>query len=53
MIVSSNFTTELHVQNAANGISGVQISKIFRGSITPGPPLVGEDPQTCYGQIFG
>ena len=33
-----NFTTEFHAQNAANGIFGVQISKIFRGGMPPDPP---------------
>ena len=30
--------TEFHAQNAANAISVVQMSKIFRGQIPPDPP---------------
>ena len=32
-LLRSNFRTEFDAQNAGNGVSGVQISKIFQGSI--------------------
>ena len=38
-IVSINFRANLDVQNARNGISGLQISKIFWGSIPTDPPI--------------
>jgi hypothetical protein len=37
-IVSINFRANLDAQNAGNGISVLQISKIFWGSTTPDPP---------------
>jgi hypothetical protein len=37
-LLRPNFRTESSAQNAGNGISGVQISKNFRGGHAPGPP---------------
>ena len=36
-LLRSNFRTEFYGQNAGNDVSGVQISKIFRGSIPQYP----------------
>ena len=38
-IVSINFGANLDAQNAGNGISVLQISKIFWGSTLPDPPI--------------
>ncbi len=37
-IIGPNFTRESDAQNAGNGVSEVQISKIFRGGMPPDPP---------------
>jgi hypothetical protein len=37
-LLRSNFRTEFDAQNAGNGVSGVQISKIFQGAC-PQTPL--------------
>jgi hypothetical protein len=37
-LLRPNFRTESDTQNAGNGISGVQISKFFRGGMPPDPP---------------
>jgi hypothetical protein len=37
-LLRSNFRTEFDAQNAGNGVSGVQISKIFQGGMPPNPP---------------
>jgi hypothetical protein len=39
-IVSINFGATLDAQNAGNGISVLQISKIFCGSTPPDPPFM-------------
>ena len=39
-IVSINFGANLDAQNAGNGISVLQISKIFCGSTPPDPPFM-------------
>ena len=58
-IVSINFRGNLDAQNAANWISGLQISKIFCGSKPPDPPIhawyVGHThglPPLLYPQIY-
>jgi hypothetical protein len=38
-IVSINFRANLDTQNAGNGISGLQISKICWGNMPPDPPI--------------
>ncbi len=37
-VIGPNFTRESDAQNAGNGVSEVQISKIFRGGMPPDPP---------------
>ena len=37
-LLRSNFRTEFDAQNEGNGVSGLQISKIFQGGHAPGPP---------------
>jgi hypothetical protein len=37
-LLRSNFRTEFDAQNAGNGVSGLQISKIFQGGHAPGTP---------------
>jgi hypothetical protein len=37
-LLRPNFRPESWAQNAGNGISGVQISKKFRGGMPPDPP---------------
>ena len=40
LIIRPNFRPESWAQNAGNGISGVQISKNFRGGMPPDPPTI-------------
>jgi hypothetical protein len=37
-LLRSNFRTEFDAQNEGNGVSGLQISKIFQGSMPPDHP---------------
>jgi hypothetical protein len=37
-LLKSNFRTEFDAQNAGNGVSRLQISKIFQGGMPPDPP---------------
>ena len=37
-LLRSNFRTEFDAQNEGNGVSGLQISKIFQGGMPPDPP---------------
>jgi hypothetical protein len=39
-LLRPNFRPESWAQNAGNGISGVQISKNFRGGMPPDPPSI-------------
>ena len=39
-LLRPNFRPESWAQNAGNGISGVQISKKFRGGMPPDPPSI-------------
>ena len=39
-LLRPNFRPESWAQNAGNGISGVQISKHFRGGMPPDPPSI-------------
>ena len=36
-LLRSNYRTEFDAQNEGNGVSGLQISKMFQGSMPPDP----------------
>ena len=37
-VINDEYIIEFDAQNSGNGISGVQILKIFRGGMPPDPP---------------